>query len=257
MTKISSPDSGGLSTDKILSKCFHEAERHLTFSEGIKHLDIGAGNGALLSMLHSKFGTTPYACDYTDELMQIEGLDVTVCDLNCEKLPYEDNYFDLVTFTEVIEHIENHRNTLSDIFRILKPNGVLVLSTPNILNLKSRLRFLFCGFWNLFGPLTVGNRKIESTGGHINPVSYFYVVHSLMEAGLEVENDTYDKIQSSSVFLLLFLYAPIKLYCFFHFRKEKQKYKTIDERNQSSVLRMNTFDLLVGRTIIVTARKKK
>ena len=69
-------------------------------------------------MFHSKFGTTPYACDYTDKLMEIEGQTVSVCDLNSDKLPYVENYFDLITFTEVIEHIENHRNTLSDIFYI-------------------------------------------------------------------------------------------------------------------------------------------
>ena len=164
MKIIKIPDNGGLSTDKILSKSLEEAEKFLNVSSEVRHLDIGAGTGALLKMFRSKFETISYACDYTDELMQNDDQTVEVCDLNKEALPYEDNYFNIITLTEVIEHIENHRHTLTDIYRILKPNGILILSTPNILNLKSRIRFLLCGFWNLFGPLPAGNRRLKQLG---------------------------------------------------------------------------------------------
>jgi len=49
------------------------------------------------------------------------------------KFPYEDETFDMVLFCEVIEHlIENPIHALSEIHRILKPNGTLVLTTPNV-----------------------------------------------------------------------------------------------------------------------------
>lgn len=187
--------------------------------------------------------------------MELDGQSVDICDLNTQKLLYNDNTFDLITFTEVIEHIENHRLTLSEISRVLKPGGYVILSTPNILNLKSRVRFLFCGFWNLFGPLKVGDRKIESTGGNINPIHYFYIVHSLMETGLKIVRDSYDKIQTSSMFWMILFIIPVKIHSYFHLRKEKIKWRTIDSWNEEFVRKSNSIIMLLSRTVTVTALK--
>jgi len=249
-------NTAGLSTEKILLAVYREACRCFTSSsQMINYLDVGAGNGELIKLIGSQIDIKPYACDYTDGLMELDGQTVEICDLNAEKLPYEDNTFDLVTFTEVIEHIENHRFTLSEIARVLKPGGYVILSTPNILNLKSRTRFLFCGFWNLFGPLKVGDRKLESTGGHINPIHYFYIAHSLMEARLKVVRDSYDKIQTSSFMWMLFLYIPIKICSAFHLRKEKRRWGTVDNVNEEFVVKINSASLLLSRTVVVTAQK--
>jgi SAM-dependent methyltransferase len=51
-----------------------------------------------------------------------------------------------VDLVEVIEHIENQPQLIREIQRVLKPGGVVVITTPNILNVMSRLRFLFTGF---------------------------------------------------------------------------------------------------------------
>ena len=98
---------------------------------------------------------------------------MTVANLNIESLPFADASFDLVTCTEVIEHLEHYRQTLREMHRVLKPAGRLVVTTPNILNLKSRIRFLIFGFYNLFGPLHTLESNLHDTGGHINPVSSF------------------------------------------------------------------------------------
>lgn len=47
-----------------------------------------------------------------------------------KKLPFPSNSFDYVTCFEVIEHIRNDKNLMSEIIRVLKPKGYLVLSTP-------------------------------------------------------------------------------------------------------------------------------
>lgn len=54
-----------------------------------------------------------------------------------------DNKFDCVTALEVLEHIYNTKRFLSEIHRVLKPNGYLILSVPNIVYLKYRLAFMF------------------------------------------------------------------------------------------------------------------
>ncbi|MBI5287840.1 MAG: class I SAM-dependent methyltransferase, partial [Chloroflexi bacterium] len=54
-------------------------------------------------------------------------------DVEHDRFPYDDNTFDLVLFCEVIEHLfENPVHTLSEIHRVLKPGGAMVLTTPNV-----------------------------------------------------------------------------------------------------------------------------
>ena len=166
-----------LSIQQILEATVSEAKRLLqrhkyTDGEHALHLDIGPGHGNLIKLLRKEGSFITSACDYTADLMTLDDVKVDIVDLNTQKLPYQDNAFDLVTCTEVIEHIEHYREALREMHRVLKPSGVLVVTTPNILNIKSRLRFLFFGFYNLFGPLHTKESCIYSTGGHINPVSF-------------------------------------------------------------------------------------
>jgi SAM-dependent methyltransferase len=49
----------------------------------------------------------------------------------CESLPFADRSFDLVVAFEVIEHLERWRQMLADARRVLRPSGVLLVSTPN------------------------------------------------------------------------------------------------------------------------------
>ena len=243
-----------MSTQKIYDKTLEVIKSKYNKPSGV-HLDIGSGRGELITFIKQHFQTESYACDYTDELMQISGQKVDIVDLNKEKMPYEDDKFDLVTCTEVLEHIEHYRETLREIHRISKKGAVAIFSTPNILNMKSRLRFLWFGFWNLFGPLHVKESRLHSTGGHINPVSYFYVAHALYDAGFEDISVTVDKYQRSSAIPYVLLYIPLKIFSYLAFRRELNRYKTIDECNNELVLNMNSMDILLGRTIIVSAKK--
>jgi SAM-dependent methyltransferase len=49
----------------------------------------------------------------------------------CEKLPYPDNYFDLILNHEVIEHVQDDRATAAEMVRVLKPGGRTVIFAPN------------------------------------------------------------------------------------------------------------------------------
>ena len=219
------------------------------------HLDVGSGHGDLIRLLRNNFEVTSSACDYTDTLLTLKDVEIKVANLNVERLPYADACFDLVTCTEVVEHLEHYRQTIREIYRVLKPGGTLVVTTPNILNLKSRIRFLIFGFHNLFGPLHFKESVLHSAGGHINPVSLFYLIHSLVDAGFSDVQVAIDKPQNSSSFWLLFLYAPIKVFAAITRRKEIRKYKTIDNHNAVYVNMLNSVDVLLGRTIVVGSVK--
>lgn len=77
-------------------------------------------------------------------LWQRLGVEVRYCNLDESPLPYESESFDVVVFSEVIEHLAGSPlPALGQMARVLKPGGRLVLSTPNQFYLKSRLKTLF------------------------------------------------------------------------------------------------------------------
>ncbi len=246
-----------MSLEKVHSRVIELATDHSHGHPINSYLEIGAGRGELLSMLNQKFAGSASVCDYTDHLLAVPGQKVDQANLNLDPLPYPDAKFDRVTATEVIEHLEHYRETLREIFRVLKPGGLCILSTPNILNINSRLRFLWFGYWNLFDPLPVRNSALYSTGGHINPVSWFYVAHSLIDAGFESVTPYVDKFQRSGIFKLILWWLPIRLFGALAWRKETNRFHTIDRENAPLVRAMNSTDLLLGRTIIVSAIKPR
>lgn len=223
-----------LSTDKILHAAANMARRMMPRSP-LRHLDIGPGHGDLIEILRADLELSSDACDYTDALMRLSDVKVDVVDLNTEKLPYPDSTYDLVTCTEVLEHLEHYRETIREVHRIVKPGGVFVLTTPNILNLKSRIRFMVFGFYNLFGPLHFNESELHSAGGHINPIGLYFLIHSLIDAGFKDIQVDIDKRQGTSMFWMPFLYLPIKLIFFFTKRREKIRFKTIDHHNEKYV----------------------
>jgi len=243
-----------LSLDATLEAAVKSLKQHYSSISGT-HLDIGSGTGNLIRRIRQEFDVESRACDYTDEFMQLEGVEVDVVDLNHGLLPYPGCHFDLVTFTEVAEHLENYHAIVREIHRVLKPGGVVVITTPNVLNMKSRMRFLTTGFWSMFGPLHVGETSIESAGGHITPIPYPYLAHALMGTGFDIPKVTTDKTQFPSLYWFILLYIPIRLVAAISWKKERNKYKTLDEHNQPIIDQINKSYMLLGRSIVVTAHK--
>lgn len=112
---------------------------------GKKLLDLSCGCGGTSEML-ATLGFQVIATDYSAPPPLSTGIArVGGVDLN-DFLPFRSATFDAVDLVEVIEHIENQPQLLREISRVLKPGGVLIVTTPNVLNLMSRVRFLFTGF---------------------------------------------------------------------------------------------------------------
>ena len=219
------------------------------------HLDVGSGTGELLRLVRDCYSFRSFGCDYTDKLLSIPGAEIHTVDLNREPLPYSDSRFALVTCIETVEHLENYREVIREIYRVLQPGGVAIFSTPNILNLRSRLRYLSSGFYNLFGPVTPDESAIHTTRGHINPVSWFYLSHALLSTGFRNLRASVDKYQRRSLLAFPFVIVPLRATNWIVYHRDKRTYGTLDERNAWAVRAMNSPDLLLGRTLIVTAAK--
>jgi ubiquinone/menaquinone biosynthesis C-methylase UbiE len=108
-------------------------------------LDVGCGAGYFLMLIWEKYrsqGFRPkiagtdismYQVSYMTQRMIKEGIENAIATHgNGEYLPYADNSFDLITCSEVIEHVRNPGRALEEMRRVLKPSGTLLLSTPSM-----------------------------------------------------------------------------------------------------------------------------
>ncbi|MEE9301540.1 MAG: methyltransferase domain-containing protein [Alphaproteobacteria bacterium] len=113
-------------------------------SPPMKVLDIGCGTGVNAEALAAK-GHEVSGIDISPvaiEKFRARGFDGAVCNIN-EEIPFEDGTFDLVFGSDVIEHIIDTERALSEMNRVLRPGGQLVLSTPNSAFWVYRLLGLF------------------------------------------------------------------------------------------------------------------
>ena len=77
------------------------------------------------------------------EILEKEKLEIKKCDIEKERLPFEDETFDKIIFLEVFEHLYNNQIfVLKEIRRVLKKDGVLIFATPNAYSPKRILKFI-------------------------------------------------------------------------------------------------------------------
>ena len=113
----------------------------------------------------------------------------TLWDLNLSPYPYPDEFADVVLSVEVLEHLESPWLHLREIKRILKPGGVLILTTPNIMCERSRRLFMERGEFVWFERGNVFRDPPHTA--HINPIPRWELEYICMRLGLEVERFAY------------------------------------------------------------------
>jgi glycosyltransferase involved in cell wall biosynthesis/SAM-dependent methyltransferase len=103
--------------------------------------------------------------------------------------PYADESFDTVLCCELIEHLfEDPMHMMSEINRILKPGGHLVLTTPNIGSLRS-VSAILLGYHPAFFPAYIRPRKEgeEAEARHNREYVPMEIQHLLTDAGFHME----------------------------------------------------------------------
>jgi 2-polyprenyl-3-methyl-5-hydroxy-6-metoxy-1,4-benzoquinol methylase len=111
--------------------------------EGARVLDIGCGDaGALIAFAEEGArvsGIEPSSASFERARTRAEehGVDVDLRAGAAEKLPFEDASFDLVILDNVLEHVSDQRQTLAEIHRVLRADGLLYMVTPKPLALRS------------------------------------------------------------------------------------------------------------------------
>ena len=101
---------------------------------GERILDLGCGRGFHLQLLSQLFGSIAVGLDRDDEDLRRATENSNSSRIlrgNAYALPFADNSFEKVLMTEVLEHLEHERGVLSEIHRVLRPEGVLAVSVPH------------------------------------------------------------------------------------------------------------------------------
>jgi len=96
-------------------------------------LDLGCGQAPLYE-LYSKYAARIVCADWQNSIHGQSFIDV-FCDLN-KQLNFDSNIFDTIILSDVINHLEEPEIALKEIYRILKPGGVLILNAPFLYNLN-------------------------------------------------------------------------------------------------------------------------
>ena len=156
--------------ESFLKPVVADLKSGLRSAQSLHILDVGCGTGANLEML-SQFGSAE-GVDVSAQALDFcraRGLEL-VKEGAAEQLPYEDNSFDLVTGLDVVEHLDDDVVGLSEMRRVTRPGGKVVLFVP-----------AFMWLWGVQDDISNHRRR--------------YTMKELREAvrkaGLEVERASY------------------------------------------------------------------
>ncbi|MFH1458679.1 MAG: class I SAM-dependent methyltransferase [Candidatus Omnitrophota bacterium] len=216
-----------------------------------KVLDLGCGDGDYAKRLID-LGYDVIAGDIDDKRFKYhQEIEFRHCDITKE-MPFPGNTFDYILLMEVVEHLKNPYAVIPEVNRIMKNNGFLIISTPNILNLKSRLRFLFEGSYEYFREPAldqVNNPREVVFNLHLFPYRYQELEYLLSACGFKASN-IFTSIREG--YWQWFLLPIIK---FQAWQKERRSLRkgSLDYRRINKILLSK--ELLYGRHLIIKAKK--
>jgi len=181
----------------------------------VKILEVGSFPGhftVLLKELGYKIEGVDIAPERSGKLWEKYKLLIHKVNIEIDSIPIPTNSFDVILFTEVIEHLRiNPLSVLEELNRILKPNGLLLLTTPNITP-SMRLKF----FWKeqdyLDNPIEQF-KKLKWLGhmGHVRLYSYYELKNILEFTGLQIISHSYSGKKPSLNIKRTVLFSILKL----------------------------------------------
>ncbi len=232
----------------VIQRAVLERAAALGLPAGARILDAPCGSGVLAAALAER-GFAAVGADVDTEAAAMLGPAFSQVNLN-ESLPWKEQTFDAVFSTEGIEHLENHFSFLREICRILKPGGVLLLTTPNIAALRSRMRFFGSGFFGRDSrPL---NEAARHPLHHIGLATFPELRYKLHTSGFRLAEVRHTHIKPISY--LYAFYAPwMWLYTKLAFRKEKDPEQR--KRNKEILSTLLSPSVLFGECLLLVAKK--
>jgi len=228
-----------IATDKVKEYFGHELS-------GKSVLDIPAGNGWIGEHI-SKFGAQTISADINEAKPHFHQVNME------DHLPFQDQTFDAVVCCEGIEHVFSPFKLFSELVRVLKPGGILVITTPNVQSLYSRWQFLCTGYLFQFDPYnkTVIDAKQQLDKGHISPVTYGQLYYYAEHFGMSIATPTGGRMKRVS--LLPVLLPTLIVGLWWNYRDWR---RTSSRKDRLSIMQ-HLFNprVLMSRSLIFIATK--
>jgi SAM-dependent methyltransferase len=156
-----------------------DAHRFATPGADRKLLDVGCYDGTLAAQFLPHWDVYGLEGDLKGaETANRRGVKTTLHDLE-KPFPFPDGTFDCVLAAEIIEHVYDTDQFLREVKRVLKKDGVLVMSIPNIACLSNRIGMLF-GKYPRYAEYRAGG------AGHIRVYTATAIRQQLIDNGLDV-----------------------------------------------------------------------
>lgn len=158
-------------------------------------LDVGCASGYMLSELAKEFpnkkyfGVDIYNKAITFAKKTYPGIYFRVADM--EKLPYKNDFFDLIINYETIEHVENPTAALKELRRVLKDNGTVILAMDSG-------SFLFRLVWFIWE----NSKGKVWKGAHLHPFTHDELEKQITESGLKVKEKIFSHLGMEVTFVL-------------------------------------------------------
>ncbi len=225
--------------------------------------DVGAGPGRF-SQIYGETVLGPVGLSPAEHL--------SACDTDCDsfgyskvecrtipptgRLPFEDGEFDAVVSIEVVEHVEDQFAFMRELARITKPGGRVVVTTPNVLNAASRIRTAASGFPILFNPLPISSKDRRFVlGGHINPISPYFLAYTALSAGLERPSLSADRSKRSAAFAAVLLSPLLWIGRRRLEGRLGRKHPEVLAENRELLAELSGWSMLTARTAVLVAHK--
>lgn len=160
--------------------------------------------------------------------------------------------YDVVIASELIEHIENPFHFIREMATIGKVGSYLILTTPNLLSLGSRLRYFLTGGYEHFRrPYD----EFELKWGHVNPINPLQLIYFLRKNGYNVTKLDAEELEPFWILFLPFLpfiwlASLLQHYVLVKGRAQKK-------RNRQTLKLLFSWRPLFGRTLIAIAMRNK
>lgn len=175
-------DNGVMETK--IKKIAHKFINKISFKikiplkNGGKILDIGCGDGKWLLKLREE-GWKTYGVEISDLAAEYvrKKYNLNVFTGIVEDAGYEDDFFDAIILSHVIEHLSDPIRTLFEVNRILKKDGILVISAPNVGSFEAKHFKKYWIGWDLprhfyhFTPTTITS-LLNKTGFDVVEIKY-------------------------------------------------------------------------------------
>lgn len=158
-------------------------------------LDVGCASGYMISEIAKVFPHAEYfgidiydkAIEYAKKAYPNIKFKIT----SASKMPFKNNHFDLILFYETIEHVENPRECLLEIKRVLKKGGTLILTMDSG-------SFLFRLVWLVWE----NTRGKIWRGAHLHPYHHQQLEQTIEAAGFKVSNKIFSFLGMEVTFVL-------------------------------------------------------